>query len=72
MKIPNVDKFLFCLKLETCGTVLGWLTAIVASFLLLSNLFAFGASIFSFDTLLNSTSMDQAHKDSMENFQWSE
>lgn len=72
MRIPNVDKFLFCLKLETGGTVLGWFTAIVASFLLLSNLLAFGASVFSYDALLNSTSMDPEQKDSMENFQWSE
>lgn len=72
MRIPNVDKFLFCMKLETGGTILGWFTAIVASFLLLSNLLAFGASVFSYDALLNSTSMDPEQKHSMENFQWSE
>lgn len=35
-KLPTVNKFLFCLSLETGGTVLGWCTAILSAILLVT------------------------------------
>lgn len=55
IKIPNVDKFLFCLKLETGGLILGWLGGLGAGIGLITSLLAFGLVVTNYPAFLNAT-----------------
>lgn len=55
MRIPTVEKFLCCLRLETGATILGWWGAIGAAIGLFLVLIGFGVAIVDFPLLANAT-----------------
>lgn len=68
MRIPIVDKFLFCFRLETGGTTLGWIGSIIASVMFLITITMFGVALFSFPTFENITidKTDDVHRERLE------
>lgn len=55
VKIPNVEKFLFFLKLETFGLILGWIGLISATISLAASTFVFGLVTTNYSVFLNAT-----------------
>lgn len=45
-----MDKFLFCFRLETGGTIMGWIGSIIASVMFFISTSMFGIALFSFST----------------------
>lgn len=71
IKIPSVDKFLFCLKLETGGLILGWLGGIGAGIGLITSMLGFGLVVTNYSAFLNATSAaDVEEKKVLENLQY--
>lgn len=60
MRIPTVEKFLFCLTLETGGQILGWISAIGAAIGLFISTFVFGFAAINYEAMLNATSAETA------------
>lgn len=58
MKIPTVEKFLFCLKLETGARILGWIFGILAALGFLVSNFIFGFAAVNYEGLLNATAQE--------------
>lgn len=58
MRIPTVENFLFCLKLETGGKVLGWISCIGAAIALFVSTFVFGFAAINYPAMLNATSVE--------------
>lgn len=58
MQIPLVEKFLFCISLETGGQILGWFSGIGAIVGLLVSVFLFGFAAINYEQLLNATISD--------------
>lgn len=61
MRIPTVEKFLCCLRLETGATILGWWGAFAAAIGLFVFLIGFGVAIVDFPLLANATRNADTH-----------
>lgn len=74
MRIPLVDNFLCCLKLETGGTILGWIGSIGATILLLVSLGTFGLVTFSYASFENLAASleDENHRELVKSFHYCE
>lgn len=55
MQIPTVEKFLFCLSLETGAQIMGWSNGILAVVCLLSSAVLFGFTAINYQQFLNAT-----------------
>lgn len=54
----TVEKFVFCLKLETGAKILGWISGICAAIGLFVATFMFGFAIINYPALVNATSTE--------------
>jgi hypothetical protein len=70
--VPNVNKFLFCFKLETGGWFLGWLGAVGAAIGFLVSSLSFGLIVYSYDAFLNSTTLDDEHREAFAKMKYRE
>lgn len=70
--LPNVEKFLFCLKLETGGIILGWFSGVISVIGLLLSFLSFGMVIFNYNAFLNSTTLNDEQKHSIEHLKYRE
>lgn len=55
MRLPNIDKFLFCMSLETGARLLGYLGSITSATGLIITTILVAAAIFNFDALAKAT-----------------
>lgn len=55
MRIPTVEKFLCCFKLESGATVLGWITAVCATLAFLIWMMVFGFAVMDYPSFVNVT-----------------
>lgn len=55
MRVLNVEKFLFCMSLETGGKILGYFGALSSTIGLFVSVIFFGAAIFNFPALVEAT-----------------
>jgi hypothetical protein len=62
IKIPSVENFLFCLKLETGGLLLGWICGIGSVIVLTSSLLLFGLVVVNYPAFLNATTAVGDHE----------
>ena len=66
----NVEKFLFCLKLEIGGIILGWFRGVLSVIGLLLTFLSFGMVIFNYSAFLNSTTLNDEQKHSIEHLKY--
>lgn len=72
MRIPTVEKFLFCINLELGVKVVGWICAVFAGLCLFIGITGFGIAVSNYSSLVNMTAgNNEVFREVFHNSRWS-